>query len=101
MLEAYCVFSRGKGTQAVLHRHKALLLSLVNSVGHLWALSREDPMWSDHSHLHLGGMLGASGKRMRRIAGQLKLDVVAAADECMGEGHHEDKPAFGWNGCAG
>ena len=58
-------------------------------------------MWSDHSHLHLGGMLGASGKRMRRIAGQLKRDVVAAVDECMGEGHHEDKPAFGWNGCAG
>ncbi len=43
-------------------------------------------MWSDNSHLHLGGMLGASGKRMRRISGQLKLDVVAAADEFKGTG---------------
>ena len=43
-------------------------------------------MWSDHSHLHLGGMLGESGTKMRRISGQLKLDVVAAADESMGKG---------------
>ena len=43
-------------------------------------------MWSDHSHLHLGGMLGESGTKMRRISGQLKLDVVAAADESKGKG---------------
>ena len=43
-------------------------------------------MWSDHSHLHLGGMLGESGKKMRRISGQLKLDVVAAAGESTGKG---------------